>query len=186
MICATTEGLNMRLLTRFFCVLTQLFLLTAVSFCADSPLAGPSGFTFDGHWDCSGSFPGNGKPHHASYENRMVANGTWIEMLYKDIEPAGYDADFLIGYDTTKKEFVTFVGDNKGYAMLSGPGWQGRSLTLTMTGQASYPGFTSTTLPTSRVTLESKSADTFTVTWEEKEGTKWNADDLLTCKRTKM
>jgi hypothetical protein len=168
-------------------VLLMLTILSATfSLAATSPLLGPDGFAFTGKWNCDGHFPANGKAHvhHVLYEGRTVSDGKWIEFLQKDIEPAGYSADFSMGYDPIKKEIFTFVGDNKGYAMLAGPPWQGRSLTLTMTGQASYEGYSSAKpIPISRVTYEVKSADVFTVNWEVQEGQKWNEDDVLNCER---
>lgn len=155
-------------LTSSIVLLTLTILSAAFSLAADSPLFGPDGFAFIGKWNCDGHIPANGKnlAHHVLYEGKMVSDGKWIEFSQKDIEPAGYDADFLTGYDPVKKEIFAFVGDNRGYAMLAGPGWQGRSLRLTMTGQASYKGFSiDNPLPISRVTYEVKSADEFTVLW---------------------
>jgi hypothetical protein len=123
--------------------------------------------------------------HRVLYEGRTVSDGKWIDLSQNDIEPPGYNGDFLMGYDSNNKEMVAFVGDNHGYAMLTGPGWQGQSVTLTMTGQASYEGFSKAKqLPISRVTYQVKSADVYTVTWEVQEAQKWNEDDFLTCKRT--
>jgi hypothetical protein len=153
---------------------------------AQSPLFGPEQFAFAGKWNCDGHFFENGKTHvhRVLYEGKIVSDGQWIDLSQKDIEPAGYAADFLMGYDRVNNELIAFVGDNKGYAVLTGPVWQGSALTLTMTGQASYPGFSKEKpLPLSRVTYRVESADVWTATWEVQAGKNWNEDDLLTCKR---
>jgi hypothetical protein len=114
----------------------------------------------------------------------MVSADKWIELMQKDLDPAGYDADMLIGYDENKKDLVNFVADNRGYAVLRSPGWQGRFLTLTMTGEGSYQGFAAEKpLPISRVTYEAKSADAFSLRWEVRKGSEWKLDDSLDCVR---
>ena len=169
---------------RWFFVVPLLVLSTSFSNAADSLAAPPSGFTFNGKWECTGNIPGSDKPreHRATYEGKMAAEGAWIELSYLDIDPAGYAANFLIGWDVNKKQVVTFIADNKGYAMLTGPGWQGKSLTLTRTGLFSFEGFTDATMPISRVTLEFKSPNLFTTTWQVKKGDEWENDDFLSCK----
>ena len=167
-------------------LLTLATLSGVWSYAADSLAGPPAGFTFNGKWDCHGNFPGSGKPraHHASWQGKMTADGSWIELSYLDIDPVGYVATFLIGSDPNKKEVVTFVADNKGYAMLTGKGWQGKALTLTMNGLASYEEFKNKPIPISRVTLEFQSTDVFTTTWEVKTGDDWVKDDYLSCKLT--
>jgi len=165
---------------------TVLLFSTACSPAQDSPLFGPGGFAFSGKWKCDGSFPANGKKyeHHALYEGRIVSGGKWIELTQKDTLPSTYDATMLIGYDTNKKEVVNYVADNQGWGVLTGPGWQGHSLTLTMTGEASYPGFSAEKpLPVSRVTYQVKSADAFSLQWEVRQGSEWRPDDTLDCVR---
>jgi hypothetical protein len=177
----------MHLRPRFRFLLALPMLLFGISVYAQSPLFGPDGFAFTGKWSCDGHFTEHGKSHvhRVLYEGKTVSDGKWINLSQKDIEPVGYDGDFLMGFDSNSKEIVAFVGDNHGYAMLTGPGWQGQSVTLTMTGQASYEGFSKEKpLPLSRVTYQVKSADVYTVTWEAQEAQKWNEDDFLTCKRT--
>ncbi|MGA2536135.1 MAG: hypothetical protein ABSF53_08980 [Terracidiphilus sp.] len=171
---------------RFRLVTALAALLCAASVFAQSPLFGPDGFAFTGEWSCNGHFTDKGvsHAHRVLYEGKTVSDGKWIDLAQKDLEPVGYDADFLMGYDRVKKEIVAFVGDNRGYALLTGQGWQAKSFTLTMTGQAGYEGFSQAKpLPISRVTYKVSSADAFTVTWEVHEDDKWNEDDFLACKR---
>ena len=151
-----------------------------LSWAANSPLFGPDGFAFNGKWKCSGHIPGEDKDrvHRALYEGRLVSNSTWIELSQKDLEPGDYAASFLFGYDSNKKEVVNFIGDNKGFAVMTSPGWQGRSITLTAE-KASYPD----PVPLSRVTYQYKSADAFSLVWQSQEGGKWRPDDTLECVR---
>jgi hypothetical protein len=170
----------------FRCLLALPTLLCGAPAFAQSPLFGPDGFAFAGKWSCDGHFLENGKAHvhRVLYEGKTVSDGKWIDLSQRDVEPVGYDADFLMGYDPTHDEIVAFVGDNKGYAFLSGPTWHGPSLTLTMTGQASYEGFSKTKpIPISRVTYQIKSADAYSVTWQVQQGQVWVEDDRLTCER---
>ena len=167
-------------------VLTFNTLWVGSSSAQDSPLLGPSGFAFNGKWVCTGSIPTPGKTlaHHALYEGRMVSGGKWIELVQKDIDPEPYDATMLIGYDSNQKRVVNYIADNHGWAVLTGPGWKGQSLTLTMTGEASIPGYSvENPLPISRVTYEVQSADAFSLHWEVFEGSQWKPDDSLACAR---
>jgi hypothetical protein len=153
----------------FLFLLSLATLSFGVSAFAQSPLFGPGGFAFTGKWSCDGHYVENGKAHvhRVLYEGKTVSDGKWIDLSQKDIVPAGYDADFLMGYDRNENEIVAFVGDNKGYALLTGPSWLGQSVTLTMTGQASYEGFSKAKpIPISRVTYQVRSPDVYTVTWE--------------------
>jgi len=169
----------MRVFTKFIALSMTAFFVES-SWAANSPLLGPDGFAFGGKWMCSGRIPGQDKDrvHRALYEGRMVSNGSWIELTQKDLEPGGYDATFLFGYDSNKKEVVNFIGDNKGFATMTSPGWKGHSITLTVE-KASYPE----PVPASRVTYQYKSPDQFSLVWESREGGKWTPDDALDCVR---
>ena len=167
---------------------TLAVLSSTLSYAADSPAAPPKGLSFNGKWECSGNVQGDEKSssRRATYEGKLVSDGEWIELSYVDLDPAGYAATFLIGWDSNKKELVTFLADNKGYATLTGTGWQDKSLTLTRSGPASFKGFSSDKIPLTRVTFEFRSADLFTTTWYIMEGDKWAKDDFLSCKPAKL
>jgi hypothetical protein len=147
------------------------------SLALDSPATPPGGFTFTGTWDCSGSFVRSGKVHRSTYAGRNLPGDTWVELTETDIEPKGYVGHYLIGYDTSKKQVVELDANNAGYAVYTSPGWQDRSLTLTSTETVSY------SVPSNRFVFETKSVDTFSVTWETNGGSGWMASDRLNCQR---
>jgi hypothetical protein len=64
-----------------------------------SPVLPPEAFTFDGRWDCNGTFQG-GKAHRSIYEGEVILGRTWIRLTERDVEPAtGYAAEYLLGYE---------------------------------------------------------------------------------------
>jgi len=149
----------------------------SASLAAESPATPPGGFSFTGTWNCSGNFVRSGKPHRSTYEGRSAAGDAWIELVETDIEPKGYVAHYLIGYDTRKKQIVEIDANTAGYAIYTSPGWQDHSLTLTSTETVSY------SVPKNRFVFETKSADAFVVTWETNSGSAWVASDRLNCQR---
>lgn len=151
--------------------------LSLSSSAADLPLAGPSGFSFAGAWNCSGNFVRSGKIHRSTYEGRVVAGDAWIELVETDIEPKGYVGHYLIGYDANKKQIVELDANSAGYAIYGGDGWKDKTLTLTMTEMATY------SVPKNRFVFEVASPESFTVTWETNGGVSWAAADRLTCQR---
>jgi hypothetical protein len=159
-------------------ILTSLMAILWIPCLAnDSQITSPGGFTFNGTWDCNGSFVRTGKVHRSTYEGRSTSGDNWTELVETDIEPKGYVGYYLIGYDASKKQMVEIDANNAGYAIYTSPGWQDRSLTLTSTETVSY------SIPKNRFVFETRSADTFTVTWETNGGSAWAASDRLNCQR---
>jgi hypothetical protein len=163
--------------TYFLISISLLFTFCFPSLAADSPANPPGGFTFNGTWDCSGNFVRSGKPHRSTYVGRSVAGDNWTELIPTDIDPKGYVGHYLIGYDAAKKLVVELDANNAGYAIYTSPGWQDRSLILTMTDIVSY------SVPKNRFVFETKSGNTFSVTWETDSGSGWAASDRLNCQR---
>ncbi len=92
----------------------------------------PDSDSVTGTWTCKGSFRG-GRPHESTYAAAPILNGTWLELTEHDTVPAtGYDAKYLIGYDSDRKRLVEFDANTFAAATYtSGAGWTHGSLTMT-------------------------------------------------------
>ena len=138
-----------------------------------SPAAPPNGFTFDGKWACSGQF-GNGKQHRSSYEGSSVLGGAWVQLKEVDIEPAGYQGLYLIGYDKAKNQVIEFDANNFGGAVYTGTGWQAGTLTLTSADPDPKA-------LKNRFVFHIADAAHFSVSWEVNQAGEWKAADHLDC-----
>jgi hypothetical protein len=164
--------------SKCYLILTSLVAILSIPCLAtDSSATPPGGFTFNGTWDCKGSFVRTGKVHRSTYEGRSTSGDNWTELVETDIEPKGYVGHYMLGYDANKKQIVEIDANNAGYAIYTSPGWQDRSLILTGTETVSY------SVPKNRFVFETTSADAFSVTWETNGGSGWAASDRLNCQR---
>jgi hypothetical protein len=139
----------------------------------------PAGFSFQGTWDCKGSFQPSTRPHHSTYEGRGVFGGRWTELVETDIDPPGYVAHYLIGPDEAKHQVVELDANNAGYAIYTSGGWQDRTLVLTGTDTVSYKN-----PPRNRFVFDVQGPDRFTVRWEiDQGGDRWHPADVLNCRK---
>lgn len=167
--------------------LPLLFLLCAVPITPqEKPIAPPlqpNNFSFAGSWDCLGAMGAN-KPHHSTYEGRMILANTWIELTERDLQPAtGYLARYLIGYDPHRKLFLEFDANNFGAALYtSAAGWSDGKLTMT----SAHLAGTSSSPARDRFVFQVNGANTFDVDWQtsSSENAPWSLRDHLACTRT--
>ena len=142
----------------------------------------PGGFKFDGAWACEGEFRG-GKVHKAAFTGTTILNNTWLELTERDVEPAtGYEAKYLIGYDSQQKQLIEFDANNFGAATYtSADGWQNGVLTMTsaVSQDAKQP------YVANRFVYSIAGPDGFTVDWQISRATplNWTTADHLACKR---
>jgi len=140
------------------------------------------GFKFEGEWTCEGGFRG-GKVHKAAFTGTSILNGTWLELTERDVEPAtGYQAKYLIGYDSQQKQLVEFDANNFGAATYtSADGWQNGVLTMTsaVSQDAKQP------YAANRFLYSIAGANGFTVDWQISRTATldWIPADHLACKR---
>jgi len=161
------------------CLLT--FNATASDQKVKSLSALPEGFSFNGTWDCTGSFR-NQKLHRATFTGAAILGGKWLELTEQDVEPAtGYMAKYLIGYDSQQNHLVEFDANNFGAATYtSADGWQNQVLTMT----SSISDDTKAPYAANRFLYSITGADTFAVDWQiSKTATlRWTPADHLACK----
>jgi len=142
----------------------------------------PGGFKLEGDWACEGTFRG-GKVHKAVFAGTTILNDTWLELTEHDVEPAtGYQAKYLIGYDSQRKQLIEFDANNFGAATYtSTDGWQNGVLTMTsaVSQDAKQP------YAANRFLYSIAGADGFTVDWQiSRTATPdWIPADHLACKR---
>ena len=142
----------------------------------------PSGFHFEGSWNCAGAF-GSGKPHRSTMTGAIVVGDRWLELTEQDIEPAtGYIAKYLIGYDAQQKQLVEFDANNFSAATYSSSeGWKSDALTLTSPinsdPKAPYAA--------NRFVFSIVNPDIFTMDWQVSKSAQfsWVPADHLVCKR---
>lgn len=125
---------------------------------AQQPPAAPAGFSFDGNWTCDGKFVRAGKVHRSTFQGEQVMGGNWIKLTETDVEPKGYIANYLIRYNADRRQMEEVDVNNSGYAIYTGPGWEGKRLVLTSTEVKNYP----TPLPANRFVYEVSDPDAFT------------------------
>jgi hypothetical protein len=141
----------------------------------------PESFSFNGTWDCTGSFR-NQKLHRATFTGAVILGGKWLELTEQDVEPAtGYLAKYLIGYDSEQNHLVEFDANNFGAAIYtSADGWRNRVLTMTspISGDAKAP------YAANRFLYTVTDADTFIVDWQisKTASLNWTPADHLACK----
>jgi hypothetical protein len=150
---------------------------------AKPPSAIPSGFHFEGSWNCAGAFR-NGKTHRSTMTGSIVVGDKWLELLEQDIEPAtGYVAKYLIGYDAQQKQLVEFDANNFSAATYSSAeGWKSDVLTLTspISSDSKAP------YAANRFVFSIVNPDTFTMDWQVSKSAQfnWMPADHLVCKRS--
>jgi hypothetical protein len=154
----------------------------AMSIYAQVPQASaPAGFNFEGKWTCEGKFMRSGKVHRNVFTGEQALGRKWIKLTETDVEPKGYIANYLIRYNANKHQMEEVDVNNAGYAVYTGPGWDGNRLVLTSTEVKNYP----TPLPTNRFVYEVMGPETFTFAWEvSKDGAEWSRSDEVKCGRT--
>lgn len=141
----------------------------------------PTGFSFVGSWNCSGTFRG-GKPHRASFSGSAAVGNKWLVLTEVDVEPAtGYEATYLIGYDATGRGLVEFDANTFGAATYrSSQGWQAGILTMESQDSAS----TAHSWVADRFVYSVSLVGEFTVEWQIKRQheSAWLRSDHLLCK----
>jgi hypothetical protein len=142
----------------------------------------PSGFHFEGSWNCAGTFR-NGKPHRSTMTGSVVVGDKWLELMEQDTEPAtGYVAKYLMGYDAQQKQLVEFDANNFSAATYSSAeGWKGDALTLTspVSSDPKAP------YAANRFVFSIVNPDIFTMDWQVSKSAQfnWVPADHLVCKR---
>ena len=96
-------------------------------------LTPPDGFSFEGYWQCSGSYPGSGRQHRSVYHGESSADGKWVDITETDIEPKGFIGRYELGTDAGQSKLVFINMNSAGYAIFESPGWYGYTLTVTST-----------------------------------------------------
>jgi hypothetical protein len=142
----------------------------------------PSGFHFEGSWNCAGAFA-NGKTHRSNMTGKIVVGDKWLELTEQDTEPAiGYIAKYLIGYDAEQKQIVEFDANNFSAATYSSAeGWNSGVLTLT----SSISSDSKAPYAANRFAFSIGNSDTFTMDWQISKSAQfnWVPADHLVCKR---
>lgn len=143
----------------------------------DFSTASPAGFSFGGNWTCDGSFVRAGKSHRSTFYGEQVMDGKWIKLTETDVEPKGYAGSYWIRYNADKSQMEEVDVNSSGYAIYTGPGWQGNKLVLTSTDAVSYK------VPQNRFVYEVQGPDAFIFAWEvSKDGAAWSRADELKCR----
>lgn len=141
----------------------------------------PAGFQLPGAFTCEGAFM-NGKVHRSTFTGAVVLADKWLELTEQDVEPKGYVATYLIGYDAGQAQLVEFDANNFGAATYSSAnGWKGGVLTMTSPVSADPKS----SYAANRFIYSITGADTFTVDWQisKTAALAWIGADHLVCKR---
>ena len=147
------------------------------SFCQASSLMPPTGFSFAGYWQCSGSFPGSGREHRSVYHGESSADGKWVDLTETDVEPKGYVGRYELGTDAGQDKLVFIDMNSSGYAIFDSPGWDGHTLTVTSTEVLRY----SSAAPKNRFLYTVNDPQHFDVEWQYQKAGAWASGDLLHC-----
>lgn len=143
----------------------------------------PANFQFTGNYTCEGSFRG-GKVHRSTYSGALTLGGKWLQLIEHDVEPAtGYEAEYLIGYDSQQKKLVEFDANNFGAAVYtSDTGWANGVLTMTSAIDADPKA----PYAANRFVFSLVGENSFTVDWQVSKTSKlqWVQSDHLACTRT--
>jgi hypothetical protein len=137
----------------------------------------PSGFSFAGYWQCSGSFPGSGRQHRSIYHGEASADGKWVDLTETDIEPKGYVGRYELGTDAGQDKLVFIDINSAGYAIFESAGWDGPTLTVTSTDVLHY----SSAAPKNRFLYTVQDPRHFDVEWQYDKAGAWTSGDLLHC-----
>jgi hypothetical protein len=175
-----------RIMRRFMYFALPVCLLTLHAIASDQKVkalsALPEDFSFNGTWDCTGSFR-NQKLHRATFTGAPILGSKWLELTEQDVEPAtGYLAKYLIGYDSEHNHLVEFDANNFGAAVYtSAYGWQNHVLTMT----SPVSDDTKAPYAANRFLYAITGTDTFTVDWQisKTASLNWTPADHLSCKQ---
>lgn len=137
----------------------------------------PSGFSFAGYWQCSGSFPASGRQHRSIYHGEASADGKWVDLTETDIEPKGYIGRYTLVADATQDKLVFIDVNSAGYAIFDSPGWDGRTLTVTSTNVLHH----SSAAPKNRFLYTVNDPKHFDVERQYEKAGGWASGDLLHC-----
>jgi hypothetical protein len=154
-----------------------LTVIVGHSFCLASSLTPPPGFSFTGYWQCSGSYPSNGRQHRSVYHGEASADGKWVDLTETDVDPKGYIGRYELGADASHDKLVFIDMNSAGYAIFDSPGWDGRTLTVTSTEVLRY----SSAAPKNRFLYTVNDAGHFDVEWQYQKAGTWASGDLLHC-----
>jgi hypothetical protein len=155
----------------------SLIVVLGSAFCLTSSLKPPPGFSFAGYWQCSGSYPGNGRQHRSIYHGEPSADGKWVDLTETDIEPKGYVGRYELGTDAGQDKLVFIDMNSSGYAIFESPGWNGRTLTVTSTDVLRY----SSAAPKNRFLYTVNDPQHFDVERQYQKSGAWASDDMLHC-----
>jgi hypothetical protein len=147
------------------------------SFCHASSLTPPPGFSFDGYWQCSGSFASSGRQHRSVYHGQASPDGKWVDLTETDTDPKGYVGRYELGADASHDKLVFIDMNSAGYAIFDSPGWDGRTLTVTSTEVLRY----SSAAPKNRFLYTVTDPEHFDVEWQYQKAAAWASGDLLHC-----
>jgi hypothetical protein len=145
--------------------------------CQPTSLKPPSGFSFAGYWQCTGSFPASGKQHRSVYHGEPSADGKWIDLTETDVDPKGYVGRYELGEDATQNKLVFINVNSAGYAIFESPGWDGRTLTVTSTDVLHYASAS----PKNRFLYTVQDPKHFDVEWQYDKSGAWTSGDMLHC-----
>jgi hypothetical protein len=160
---------------RFLAMVVTVFL--GHTFCHASSLTPPPGFSFAGYWQCSGTFPTNGRQHRSVYHGEASPDGKWVDLTETDIDPKGYVGRYELGADASQDKLVFIDMNSAGYAIFDSPGWDGRTLTVTSTDVLRY----SSAAPKNRFLYTVTDPEHFDVEWQYQKAAAWASGDLLHC-----
>jgi hypothetical protein len=145
--------------------------------CQAASLMPPTGFSFEGYWQCAGSFAGSGREHRSVYHGESSADGKWVDLTETDIEPKGYVGRYELGMDAGQSKLVFIDMNSAGYGIFDSPGWDGHTLTVTSTDALHY----SSAAPKNRFLYTVHDLQHFDVEWQiQKEGA-WAPSDIQHC-----
>jgi hypothetical protein len=137
----------------------------------------PDGFSFEGYWQCSGSFAATGRQHVSIYHGESSADGKWLDLTETDIEPKGYVGRYELGTDAGHDKLVFIDMNSAGYAIFDSPGWDGHTLTVT---SIDVP-HDSSTAPKHRFLYTVHDPQHFDVEWQVQKAGTWSPGDVQHC-----
>lgn len=140
-------------------------------------LTPPSGFSFAGYWQCSGTYASSGQQHRSVYHGERSADGKWIDLTETDTQPKGYVGRYELGTDAGQDKLVFIDINSAGYAIFDSPGWDGHKLTVTST-DVLHP---SSAGPRNRLLYTVQDPTHFDVERQFQKGSAWTSADVQHC-----
>jgi hypothetical protein len=142
----------------------------------DRRLHPPQGFHFSGQWKCGAgasiAYIEVGNQNRATGGATLRLSGPWTEIRESE---DGFNANYFVGYDRDKSQFLMIDADDPTSVAYSTEGWSGKKLVFT-----SSNGKDQLALP-HRIQYVVNDSHQFTVTWEMLEGTDWKAEPSFMC-----